>query len=145
MNNTNKTLGQIFYEAYFPNDGSRMWSECSTRERWEVGAAAVIAHYEASKQPQPWTLPSPPPGRSWHRDDWTAEMLPDGWRPLLKGEVLQEGDQIMGCFGWEWAYRLIGYVASRMRTRRPLPPTHEVKITLPPLKLQTGKWSIASV
>lgn len=33
-----------------------------------------------------WTLPEPPKGRAWHREDWTEEMLEGGWRPLLKGE-----------------------------------------------------------
>ena len=31
------------------------------------------------------------------------------------------------------------------RTRRPLPPTHEIKITLPQLTLTSGKFSFASV
>jgi hypothetical protein len=34
----------------------------------------------------PWKLPEPPEGRQWHRLDWTQEMLPEGWRPLLLGE-----------------------------------------------------------
>lgn len=27
------------------------------------------------------------PGEEWHRSDFTEEMLPEGWRPLLKGET----------------------------------------------------------
>jgi hypothetical protein len=35
-------------------------------------------------------LPPPPPGKQWHREDgWTAEMLPQGYRPLIEGEKLQ--------------------------------------------------------
>jgi hypothetical protein len=34
----------------------------------------------------PWKLPEPPEGRQWHRLDWTQEMLPEGWMPLLLGE-----------------------------------------------------------
>jgi hypothetical protein len=30
----------------------------------------------------------------WHREDWTAEMLPPGTRPLTKGEVRLPGDSI---------------------------------------------------
>lgn len=55
-------------------------------------------HYPAKfyriAPPEPtWTLPEPPAGRSWHRTDFTEEMLLDGWRPLLKGEIIQAGDQ----------------------------------------------------
>lgn len=42
-----------------------------------------------------WTLPAPPTGRKWHREDWTEEMLPviDGkqTRPLLHGETIVYG------------------------------------------------------
>lgn len=40
-----------------------------------------------------WKLPDPPAGRKWHREDWTQEMLPDGWRPLLAGEAREIGDK----------------------------------------------------
>jgi len=37
---------------------------------------------------KPFTLPPPPPGMQWHREDgWTAEMLPQGYRPLVIGEA----------------------------------------------------------
>lgn len=44
------------------------------------------------KQPA-WKLPDPPAGRKWHREDWTQEMLPDGWRPLLYGEAREVWDK----------------------------------------------------
>ena len=68
-----------------------------------------------------WHLPDPPEGYEWHRADWTEEMLPDGWRPLLLGEYLTNGDELVGVRGWEPAKGLLGNTASRMRTRRPLP------------------------
>lgn len=40
-----------------------------------------------------WTLPAPPEGQQWHRTDWTEDMLPEGWRPLLLDEPRQRGDQ----------------------------------------------------
>jgi hypothetical protein len=40
-------------------------------------------------QIKPWALPPPPEGQSWHRADWTEEMLPEGWRPLLLNEPFQ--------------------------------------------------------
>jgi hypothetical protein len=36
---------------------------------------------------EPWTLPLPPEGMQWHRDDWTEDMLPGIKRPLLIGET----------------------------------------------------------
>lgn len=51
---------------------------------------AISAGSEIRIKPEakvkPWKLPDPPAGKKWHRDDWTKEMLPDGYRPLLKGE-----------------------------------------------------------
>ena len=86
------------------------------------------AHYEADKQPAPeWRLPDLPPGRQWHRDDWTQDMLPEGYRPLLLGEVEQPDDEYFGLFTKTW------YLSpcsdregarphnNHRRTRRPLP------------------------
>ena len=69
-------------------------------------------------------------GQKWHRKGFTAEMLPAGWRPLLKDEILEEGD----CHKFEAhkhseAWRTTseaGYTTARnpkhlYRTRRPLP------------------------
>jgi hypothetical protein len=44
---------------------------------------------------KPWSLPPPPDGMKWHRDDWTEEMLPEGWRPLLRGEPRVLGDEFL--------------------------------------------------
>jgi hypothetical protein len=41
-----------------------------------------------------WKLPDPPPNQQWHRNDWTEEMLPAGYRPLLLGEAWIKGDEI---------------------------------------------------
>jgi hypothetical protein len=39
-------------------------------------------------EPAPWKLPEPPEGHQWHRTDgWTQEMLPEGRRPMLHGEI----------------------------------------------------------
>jgi hypothetical protein len=56
---------------------------------------------EATKpeQPKPFTLPTPPPGMRWHREDeWTADMLPPSTRPLVLAEKRQNEDQIFGFF-----------------------------------------------
>lgn len=77
--------------------------------------------------PKPWTLPPPPKGRQWHRDDWTEEMLPEGWRPLLKGEIYQKDvDELLFFGSWVKVNHggkptdVAGDI-SYVRTRRPLP------------------------
>jgi hypothetical protein len=63
-------------------------------------------------------------GQQWHRDDFTEDMLPDGWRPLLAGEIISEGSQYY-IDRWIEAVNSIGNVvytgADHYRTRRPLP------------------------
>lgn len=87
------------------------------------------------KEPDvPWTLPDPPPGMEWHRTDWTQDMLPDGWRPLLDGEHNLVGDEIKRGHRWETfgacADDMLNLpttrVTSHCRTRRllPLPLPH---------------------
>jgi len=93
---------------------------------------ADIYHDNPRYRIKPWTLPPPPEGQEWHRTDWTEDMLPEGWRPLLKGEARQKGDEFemtryrthtawQACSGppaepnkanERWCYH---------RTRRPLP------------------------
>lgn len=44
----------------------------------------------------PWKLPDPPAGETWHRQSsnkWKENMLPAGYRPLLHGEIIKEGDE----------------------------------------------------
>ena len=71
-----------------------------------------------------WKLPDPPEGEQWHRTDWTQDMLPDGYRPLLLGETDQDGDECDGCGKWQVLYRVNSVTAllsPRCRTTRPLP------------------------
>jgi hypothetical protein len=70
------------------------------------------------------------PGEAWHRTDYTPDMLPEGWRPLMLGEIDQKSDEVLRDTGW----RVLGHYPSdttglptwestvRCRTRRPLPP-----------------------
>lgn len=81
------------------------------------------------EQPKPFTLPTPPPGMRWHREDWTAEMLPPGTRPLVGGEQCHEGDEEFHRLRrWEKCDEFV-MKASRdwihTRTTRPLLFTHE--------------------
>jgi hypothetical protein len=82
----------------------------------------------ALRNPKPtWTMPNPPEGREWYGIDFTEEDLPEGWRPLLKGERMEEGDfaftpgkdngmiinGLAGCFP-------AVMTRTHVRTRRPL-------------------------
>lgn len=71
---------------------------------------------------------NPPPYGSWHRSDWSPEMLPDGWRPFLLGE---DGE---GELFWAGKWEAINEnylktsacgLTPHNRTRRPLPPAPE--------------------
>jgi len=77
-----------------------------------------------------FTLPTPPPGMKWHREDgWTAEMLPPGKRPFFLGETSVKSnhdnptDQVGGG-KWAWGTLAKGEIATvdckHLRTARPL-------------------------
>jgi len=80
---------------------------------------------------KPWTLGRSvngftlSDGQEWHRQDFTEDMLPEGWRPLLDGEHTAIEDNYF--MSGEWAIRLCkGDVPMDIkhlhhRTRRPLP------------------------
>lgn len=74
-----------------------------------------------------WSLPQPPAGHKWHRDDWTQDMLPEGWRPLVESERLEKGDEIWLKKEYGWHTSNSGSSEKRhnlhplSRTRRPLP------------------------
>ena len=73
-------------------------------------------------------------GQQWHRTDWSEDMLPEGWRPLIKGEQVHDGDQrfhseyglqtfpVKTEYGRMAAYVIAGPEHIHFRTRRPLPP-----------------------
>jgi hypothetical protein len=64
-------------------------------------------------------------GEEWHRNDWTKDMLPEGWRPLLKGERTETGDEFKNSMTGEWNPADDHWEAhssyTARRTRRPLP------------------------
>jgi len=84
---------------------------------------------------KPWSLPPPPEGMEWHRSDgWTKEMLPEGYRPHLDGEVNVAGDEWFNGEKWIRVHLNGGTPSSAFcnlyRTNRPLPqpdPLAEVK------------------
>lgn len=70
-----------------------------------------------------WKLPEPPKGREWMRaGDWTEEMLPEGCRPLLRGEDSYPDDEYLTGDRWRWSGGCsFMEIRARYRTRRPLP------------------------
>jgi uncharacterized protein YodC (DUF2158 family) len=107
--------------AFAPNS----W-DSEAPERLAIARAFLAA---LSKPTTPWVLPAPPPGQKWHREDWTQEMLPEGYRPLLKDEPWMPGDEILRYNEWHVAGQheddAIGSPTTKYkchcRTRRSLP------------------------
>jgi hypothetical protein len=82
----------------------------------------------------PFTLPTPPPGMKWHREDgWNDGDLPQGTRPFIEGEMPQKDDFCIldGRLKWtvavNWWSDAPASPQCRYRTTRPLVFEHEGK------------------
>lgn len=131
--NTNYTDDQIQVAI-----GQALASKClSIRSIWEdieappsVKASFARAFLAALSKP-----PTPPTGHCWHREDWTQEMLPEGYRPLLKDEPWLHGDEILRYNEWQVAGQheddAIGSPTTKQknhcRTRRRLPHPNSIR------------------
>ncbi len=100
----------------------------------EADPLVMSYHYGRQIRLKPWSLPPPPEGMQWHRDDWTEGMIEGGWRPHLLGEVDNGDEECFSCGVWVKAY--YGSSApttandSHRRTKAPLPqpdPYAEIK------------------
>lgn len=96
---------------------------------------------------KPWSLSRHIPGfrelaegEDWHRQDFTEDMLPEGWRPLLKGENLGvDAENFMRDNVYKsWVKNGDPSISNpedfkqhHFRTRRPLPPLPEPVRTVP--------------
>ena len=119
-----KTKGDILAERieklirnYLP-EGSRS----------EVDFLEVVQEYR-----KPWTLGRSingftlADGQEWHRNDWTEDMLPEGWRPMTKGELMLKFQHEYSSNGKNWVVQASDVVCQPchdsdfIRTRRPLP------------------------
>ena len=102
---------------------------------------------------KPWTLGRTvnghtlPEGREWHRQDFTRDMLPAPYRPLMLGETYHECDQFDVPPEWQNAGKLsIGNLPSGLffaRTTRPI-PVKPVFVPLGPEDVPPGsvvRWS----
>ena len=131
--NTNYTDEQIqtAIDEAFPQAGPSFLANLDTlpdTHCWPAEApnrlAIARAFLAALSKP-----PTPPTGHRWHREDWTQEMLPEGYRPLLKDEPWLHGDEILRYNEWQVAGQheddAIGSPTTKQknhcRTRRPLP------------------------
>lgn len=95
--------------------------------------------YDFRIKPEPaFTLPPPPPGMRWHREDgWKEGDLPQGWRPLVLGERVSLDDEWKNWDNQTWQKRtqIFGEesdgannrIHAQHRTKRPLTFTHEGK------------------
>lgn len=86
--------------------------------------------------PKPeWRLLEPPTNKQWHRTDWTEDMLPEGWRPLLLNEKDHASDEELRDGVWTTVSCLYnhrwhtGQSERHTRTRRPLPTTKRLPLT----------------
>jgi len=64
-------------------------------------------------------------GEQWHRSDFTMEMLPEGYRPLLMGEREMDEDEWRSLLSQKWKKTpdpgIIVGTTFLLRTTRPLP------------------------
>jgi hypothetical protein len=133
MNMTPEQIEQWLDAAKALIDGETIEYHHITGQWIETDGISTKWPHRRKPKPAPWTLADhmrrffP----TWdeatmplHRTDWTEDMLPEGWRPLLKGEIPKFGDQV-----WEFGKGPWGkYVTSEprhsshnhTRTMRPL-------------------------
>lgn len=106
-------------------DGSNQWIAKTAN----FNEFSSICEYRIKPEPV-FQLPLPPPGMQWHREDgWQEGDLPQGWRPLVKGEARLIGDELKDN---EWSDVETGDLSGNTReihchsrTTRPLLFTHE--------------------
>ena len=109
--------------------GGELWSE--------TDSASDIDKHPHRPKPEPvWSLPAPPEGMRWHREDFTDADLAGGKRPLLLGEKEEADDESWGGAGWENNSEVHTTTASlsfaeewwtRHRTTRPLPTAPKLR------------------
>jgi len=126
MNMTPEQKDQWLDACYAMRDGERIQVQLLSGEWADTAIFDPRLPHRRKPKPAPWSLPPPPDGQEWHRTDWTEGDLPEGWRPLLKGEVYQNGDEYK--LGSEWrvetnvsSYQTTECCYYPTRTRRPLP------------------------
>lgn len=100
---------------------------------------------------QEFTLPEPPKGKEWHNSNgWTDDDLPEGFRPLLLGEMPHEGDEVK-MYGETWRKQDEGQLTieanaggAPQRTKRPLPVEPHNPQNLTPEEVGEG-WRLRAL
>ncbi len=112
----------------FANSSNCKATPHTMNTRTNHGAIVPIERIELP----PFTLPTPPPGMKWHREDgWNDGDLPQGTRPFIEGEMPQKDDFCIldGRLKWtvavNWWSDAPASPQCRYRTTRPLLFTHE--------------------
>jgi hypothetical protein len=103
----------------------------NTVYRWTLGGYVFAGntHSKLNLRNKIWKLPDLPSGTKWHRDDWREDMLPPGYRPLLKNEKVEGSDEALLFGFWKIIKESIlsAYISTipkgdyYVRTTRPLP------------------------
>ena len=87
---TKQNKGDILADRIEEMLGKGFFGPSNTRE-----LGGLLADYR-----KPWTLGRSvnghtlADGQEWHRQDWTEDMLPEGWRPKLRGERKHAGTEL---------------------------------------------------
>ena len=104
----------------------RRWMPMQGEPRWFL----PVEDYRIKPEPA-FQLPPCAPGMRWHREDgWKADDLPQGYRPLYRGEEVREGDEVCHLFGsWGESGNAGADPANglKYRTTRPLTFNHAGK------------------
>jgi regulator of replication initiation timing len=107
------------------------------------GITLFGAWIESDLTPYTWQLP---PG-DWHRVDWTEDMLPRGYRPLLRSEKPNHDSEIYIAGYWCPSHAYAWSANNHARTRRPLPsplrvemPKIKTRFINPPIPIRNFDW-----
>jgi hypothetical protein len=118
-------------------------------EQWKVSPSPVWDFDEFEYRPKPWSLPDPPKGHRWHRDDFIESDLPDGYRPLLEQEMdrrLHRDIQIKLHESGEWdtirddGVYAVPFINQWFRTKRQLPTGPRVRDWCKPEDVPLNCW-----
>ena len=130
--NTTKTKGDILAERIEDEINSYHIGDVTIRERMRAMLADYLAPRTLGRTVNGHTLGD---GQEWHRQDFTEDMLPDGWRPLLLNERDQPRDEYCGdkydgfCELGDLAGTNAKETFTRRRTLRPLPSVDKPILT----------------
>ena len=120
-----KTKGDILADKieYIKSGVERGWLEKTIINEISEALADYRKPWTIGRSVNGFTLAE---GQEWHRNDWTEDMLPDGWRPCLLGETGSEMQSLPYLStNWIPARWLnesgVDSIVFHHRTRRPLP------------------------